>query len=97
MTGTRLYVLDADGHPVGAGDEGELYIGGAAVAMGYLNRPALTAERFLSDPFASDANARMYRTGDLVRRISSLERRISARNADSSAAGTAVGGGSDLY
>lgn len=67
INGTRLYVLDTDGHPVGAGDEGELYIGGAAVAMGYLNRPGLTAERFLSDPFASDAHARMYRTGDLVR------------------------------
>ena len=67
IAGTRLYVLDADGRPVDSGDEGELYIGGAGVAMGYVNSADLTAERFLSDPFASEANARMYRTGDLVR------------------------------
>ena len=46
---------------------GELYIGGAGVARGYLNRPELTAERFLRDPFATEAGARMYKTGDLGR------------------------------
>lgn len=67
IAGTRLYVLDADRRPVRAGDAGELYIGGAGVAIGYLNRPDLTADRFLSDPFAPETPARMYRTGDLVR------------------------------
>ena len=44
-----------------------MYIGGAGVARGYLNRPELTAERFMQDPFTSEAGARMYRTGDLGR------------------------------
>jgi enterobactin synthetase component F len=63
---TRLYVLDEDREPVVTGAIGELYIGGAGVAKGYLKRPELTAERFISDPFAGD-DSRMYRTGDLVR------------------------------
>ncbi|MDE9567214.1 AMP-binding protein, partial [Xenorhabdus bovienii] len=53
--------------PVPLGMIGEIYVGGDGVACGYLNRPELTAERFLSDPFSNVPNARMYRTGDLAR------------------------------
>jgi amino acid adenylation domain-containing protein len=66
--GVRLYVLDADLEPVPYGAVGEVYVGGVAVGRGYRLRPALTADRFLPDPYASAAGARMYRTGDLVRR-----------------------------
>jgi amino acid adenylation domain-containing protein len=62
----RVYLLGADGKPVGQGNEGEIYVGGAGVARGYLNRPELTLERFLPDPFAGVPGARMYRSGDLA-------------------------------
>ncbi|QHG87430.1 non-ribosomal peptide synthetase [Xanthomonas cucurbitae] len=64
---TQAYVLDAYRRPVPIGAVGELYIGGDGVALGYLNRPALTAERFVPDPFGGNRNARLYRTGDLAR------------------------------
>ncbi|WP_249219737.1 non-ribosomal peptide synthetase/type I polyketide synthase [Chitinophaga sp. HK235] len=68
----KLYVLDASHQPVPVGITGELYIGGAGVASGYLNNPELTAARFIDNPFATEADnangyTRIYKTGDLVR------------------------------
>ena len=67
LANTRMYLLDEHGLPVPQGSIGELYIGGVGVTRGYLNRPELTTERFLPDPFDSRPGARMYRSGDLVR------------------------------
>ncbi|MFI5836095.1 amino acid adenylation domain-containing protein [Micromonospora sp. NPDC051300] len=63
----RAYVVDADLRPVPPGETGELLIGGPGLADGYLNRPALTAERFVPDGFGDVPGARLYRTGDMVR------------------------------
>ncbi|HST58952.1 MAG TPA: amino acid adenylation domain-containing protein, partial [Longimicrobium sp.] len=61
---TRVFVLDARMQPVPIGVVGELYVGGAGVTRGYLDRPALTAERFIPDPLSGEPGARLYHTGD---------------------------------
>lgn len=67
LPGVRIHLLDRHLQPVPRGVIGELFIGGEGVARGYLNAAELTAERFLTDPFAAEPDARMYRTGDLAR------------------------------
>jgi amino acid adenylation domain-containing protein len=66
----RIAILNESMEPVRNGLAGELYIGGAGLARGYVNQPELTARKFVPDPFGVDPQARLYRTGDLVRRFS---------------------------
>ncbi|MDQ2724970.1 MAG: amino acid adenylation domain-containing protein [Actinomycetota bacterium] len=67
LANVTVHVLGPDGQPVTPGESGEIHIGGAGVARGYLNHPELSAERFVVDPFSADPGARLYCTGDLGR------------------------------
>jgi amino acid adenylation domain-containing protein len=64
IANTQMYVLDADMQPVPEGVSGQIYIGGAGLGRGYLNRPELTADKFIPNPFSTEAGARLYKTGD---------------------------------
>ena len=63
----QIYILDQFAQPVPVGIPGELYIGGVCLALGYLNRPDLTAKRFIPNPFSQEEGSRLYKTGDLAR------------------------------
>jgi amino acid adenylation domain-containing protein len=67
ISNTQIYVLDGQLQPVSIGHVGEIYIGGMGVARGYLKRPELTAQRFISDLYSADSRVRLYKTGDLGR------------------------------
>lgn len=67
IAGYRIYVLDKERQPVPIGATGEIYIGGRCIARGYMNLPALTAERFMRDPFFDGPASRLYKTGDMGR------------------------------
>jgi amino acid adenylation domain-containing protein len=73
ISNTRAYVLDPNGKLLPPGVPGELHLGGAGLARGYLHRPELTASKFIRDAFSSDPSARLYKTGDLVRHFENGE------------------------
>jgi amino acid adenylation domain-containing protein len=67
VANTQLYILDRNMQPAPVGIPGELYIGGIQVGRGYLNKPELTSERFIPDPFSKNTKAKLYKTGDSCR------------------------------
>ncbi len=73
IANTQIYLLDSYLEPVPSGATGELYVGGEGLARGYLNSPALTAEKFIANPFSDKSGMRLYKTGDLARFLPSDE------------------------
>jgi aspartate racemase len=73
ISNVKIHILDRNLQPVPVGIPGEVHIGGPGVARGYLNHPELTAEKFIADPFSSNAAARLYKTGDLARYLDNGE------------------------
>src|SRR4029450_7952084 len=71
IANTQIYVLNEHRQPVAVGMPGEVCIGGDGPARGYRNRPELTAERFVANPYADQPDSRLYRTGDLARYLPS--------------------------
>jgi amino acid adenylation domain-containing protein/thioester reductase-like protein len=67
IANSTCHIVAADGTPAGLGEEGELLVGGDGVALGYVNDPALTADRFIPDPYGRSSGAMLFRTGDLAR------------------------------
>ena len=73
IANTTFYVIDDAGRPLPPGVPGELCIGGVGVSQGYLDRPELTSQRFITDPFSTEPGAMLFRTGDLVRALTRHE------------------------
>lgn len=83
IDGVRIHLLDAKRRPVARGEIGEIYIGGVGVGRGYRNRPAMTVERFIADPFVMNSDrSRLYRTGDLARVLPDGQLAFLGRNDD---------------
>ncbi|HEY2116418.1 MAG TPA: amino acid adenylation domain-containing protein, partial [Candidatus Angelobacter sp.] len=82
IANTRVYILDETMEPAPPGMAGEIYIGGAGVARGYLNRNDLTAERFVPDLYTGQTGARMYKTGDIGRWLADGNLEFLGRNDD---------------
>ncbi len=82
IANTKIHILDANLQPLPVGIPGDLYVSGPGLARGYLNRPEVTAEKFISDPFAAQPGARMYKTGDVARYLASGEIEFAGRTDD---------------